>query len=105
MIFFCPVLQPVRDQFRTIIDADLRWAASPGDQGFQNTNNTFRRQGSVHFNPQDFPVEVIQDIQRAKGSATGQAGVKIGAECPEIIGLKCPLFRAMGVQWDLLSFL
>jgi hypothetical protein len=31
--------------------------------------------------------------------------VKIGEECPAIIGSKCPLFRDIRVQWDLLSFL
>ena len=30
--------------------------------------------------------------------------VKIGEECPKIIGSKCPLFRDIRVQWDLLSF-
>ena len=49
------------------------------------------------------------DGEKACGPADGCEAfvdiVKIGEECPEIIGLKCPLFRDIHVQWDLLSFL
>jgi hypothetical protein len=51
------------------------------------------------------PWQPDQPLTRQIRAEVRFAHVKIGAECPEIIGLKCPLFRDIHVQWDLLSFL
>ena len=73
LTFCCPLFQPGGDQFGPVICADLTGAASPGDQHLQHPDDSFSRQGSVHFDPQAFPVEVIQDVQGSEGTTRDQA--------------------------------
>ena len=59
-----------------------------------------------HFAGTNFkPRKVPENAQIPTSRVLACKCVKIGEECPEIIGLRCPLFRAIRVQWDLLSFL
>src|SRR6266508_543176 len=84
--FFRPAFQSLRDQFRAIIHANLGGFGTPQQQLLQDPHHTFRRQRSVHFDPQRFPIEIIYHIQCLKSPAITER-IAHEIQRPSVIGL------------------
>ena len=86
LAFFCPMFEPMRDQLRSIVRSYLAGTTSPGDQHLQHPDDAFSGQRSIYFDPQGFPIEVIQNVQGSKGSARSQT-VTHEVQRPTLIGV------------------
>lgn len=60
------------DVFRAIVAADHARLAAPLDNLIQYADHPHRRQRKVNFNPETFPVEVVQHVEQPEAATIDQ---------------------------------
>lgn len=64
----------------------MRFSSPIIDQVFQDKNDAFGRQRRIHFEPQSFPIEVVQDVQSTE-PATARSSRCHKNRLPERVGV------------------
>jgi len=67
-----PFHKGAADVFRTVVDPDRLWCATPFDDPVQGPDNPLGGQREVDLDAQAFTVEVVQNVQQAELATVSQ---------------------------------